>query len=176
MATTKSAAWYDKQHAVVTYFLHEASKAAADPASGSFGSDALTTAMRVMEIMDVSETEWDRIVGSVLSQPKVAAFYYRSLLSSIVQHVSNDMAERIRQHFVVHGWLGALVNLLRIRHFRLPNPEEVLGIAEFHYKERTSSSDSTWQELSRFATGDDANLIETWRKEVEIANWDDIPF
>lgn len=158
----------DKIEELVSLFLYEAARTGEADPSDVFGVKPLMFLIKALRIIEASEAQWDRVAGYLLEKPKGLAIYYRPIFSELVPHISADMVERIRERFVSSGELSALMNLLRLRAWRNLSADEILGIAAYHRKQRTSSDAFVWRELLRLSVGTDAESIEALRLEVQI--------
>lgn len=169
----------DKIRELVSHFLREAARAGETDPSDVFGVKPLTFLIKALRIIGAPEAEWDRIAYYSLNRTKGLALYYKSTLSELVPHVSADMVERIRVHFVCNGELGALINLLRLRAWRNPSSDEIRGIAVYLHSDKgqTSSTAPIWEELLGLAACADSEFVETLRREVQTEEEsDDISF
>lgn len=168
----------DNIRELVSHFLRETARAGETDPSDVFGVKPLMFLIKALRIIGASEAQWNRIADFTLKKGLV--IYYRPTLSELVPHVSADMVERIRVHFVCNGELGALMHLTRLRAWRKPSSDEIRGIAVYLHKQRTSSTAPIWQELLELAACTDPVLAQDLgdlHREVQMQEEsDDIPF
>jgi len=171
----------DKVGELISHFLRQAERVGeADPSadpSDVFGIRPLMFLIKALSIIGAPEAEWNRIAEYALRQAKGgSAIYYKPILSELVPHVTSDMVEQIRKHFVSNGELGALMNLLRLRAWRNPSSDEIRGIATY-LRKNASSTAPFWQGLLELAPEADIEFIEALRLEVQLEEEsDEIPF
>jgi hypothetical protein len=167
----------DRINKLVTYFLQEADASQENDPSDVFGIRPRMFLVEALRLLEAPVAEWDCVAVHSLEKPMGFALYHKPILSAACPHVSQDAAERIRAHFVDHGELRALQEILRVRFWRTPDSAEIRAIAEYHRRNETSTAASIWKDLMEVAEGDDATYVRGLFEAVATQEEDDhIPF
>ncbi len=169
----------DRIQELVSHFLLKARRAREADPSDVAGTKPLMFLAETLEIIGAPAAEWDRVADFPLERvlQHFPGVFYTPLLSALATHVSTEMCERIREHFVRHGELRALVSLLRLCYYRRPDSSEIRNVAEYCRKTMVSSSAPIWQELLEFSVEAEAGFVVRLHEEVQYEEESDsIPF
>jgi hypothetical protein len=139
-----------------------------------FGIYTINLLISSLEVANTHTNTWGALAKYVLKKADNRSYYeYNQLLVSLSLYVSLEICERMVEHFARFGEAknALILTTNKINHFL--TPEEVVVMAKYHHKHKTSSESSVWKFLLELA--DDETKPDIAEMVDEVKEYEDDP-